>query len=279
MTRKDQTTRTKELSQYMTPAWVAQEIVQAYFQDLTLCDRVLEPSCGDGAFLAAIPDHVPAVGVEIDPELAARARRRTGREVIVGDFATVALEHSPTAIIGNPPFRQSVIASFLRRAWKELEADGRAGFILPAYALKTASTVSSMARHWDIRQDMLPCNLFQNLAHPLCFVTFTKVVSRAGTLEGFMLYRQHHAVTRFKRKYRALLDAGERSVWAAVVRAAMEGLGGEACLTDIYAEIQGHRPTPNNWWKAKVRQTLQRIGVRTGCATWAIPATNQAKAA
>lgn len=47
---------------------------------------VLEPSAGDGRFLMAVPDHVPAFGVEIDPALAPIAARNSGRQVIQGDF-------------------------------------------------------------------------------------------------------------------------------------------------------------------------------------------------
>ena len=45
---------------------------------LSSSDLVVEPSCGAGAFLKAIPDEVPVVGVKIDPELAEIARQNTG---------------------------------------------------------------------------------------------------------------------------------------------------------------------------------------------------------
>jgi hypothetical protein len=54
----------------MTPVWAAEEIVSHYFADLTENDRVVEPSCGIGRFLAALPAHVLALGVDIDPALA-----------------------------------------------------------------------------------------------------------------------------------------------------------------------------------------------------------------
>ena len=41
----------KQFSQWMTPAWAAEEIVDNYFRDLTSQDLVVEPSCGEGAFL------------------------------------------------------------------------------------------------------------------------------------------------------------------------------------------------------------------------------------
>ena len=69
---------------------------------LSSSDLVVEPSCGAGAFLKAIPDEVPVVGIEIDPELAELARQNPGGpHVITGDFATATLPSSVTAVIGK----------------------------------------------------------------------------------------------------------------------------------------------------------------------------------
>jgi len=68
---------------------------------LSSSDLVVEPSCGAGAFLKAIPDEVPVVGVKIDPELAEIAQQNTGPHVITGDFATATLPSSVTADIGK----------------------------------------------------------------------------------------------------------------------------------------------------------------------------------
>ena len=56
--------------------------------------RVLEPACGDGAFLARLPD---AVGLEIDPAHAPSGAR-------VQDFFTFNLDEKFETIIGNPPY-------------------------------------------------------------------------------------------------------------------------------------------------------------------------------
>lgn len=259
-----------ELGQYMTPDWAAEALVERYFGDLGAGDSVVEPSCGRGAFLRAIPADVPALGVEIDPALAAEARKRSGRPVIVGDFRLVDLPLAPVALIGNPPFRKATVDAFLDRAWQLLPEEGRVGFILPAFVFQTASTIEAMAERWSARQDMLPRNLFPRLSHPLCFALFTK--GRARGMVGFALYHELAAVNRLRARYQALLAEGEGSVWGAVTRAALEALGGEADLQRIYREIEGHRPTPNAFWQAKVRQTLQRIAVRTGAGRWALPA-------
>lgn len=256
----------KEHGQFMTPEWAARELVAHYFGDLASTDCVIEPSCGEGAFLRALPDHVPAIGVEIDPTLARRARLSSGREIIVGDFATAEIALRPTAVIGNPPFQLAKVQSILDRAWAMLPDDGRVGFILPCYTFQTADTVVALNQRWAIRQDMLPRNLFPGLSLPLCFAMLTK--AKGGKLFGFSLYHELSAVNRLQKRYRALLAQGQRNVWTAVTVAALQALGGEADLALIYAEIEGNRPTQNQWWRAKVRQQLQKSAVHAGASRW-----------
>lgn len=45
----------KNLNQYFTPEWAAMEIVEEFFGKFNNNDRVLEPSCGKGSFLKAVP--------------------------------------------------------------------------------------------------------------------------------------------------------------------------------------------------------------------------------
>lgn len=256
-----------DLGQFFTPEWVAEALVDRFYPGLGMHDRVVEPSCGDGAFLRVLPDWVPAIGVEIDPAFAAQARASSGREVLVGDFRTIDLPFRPSLLLGNPPFKNSLVMAFLERAWQLLPNDGEVGFILPAFAFQTASTIDALGARWGIAQDMLPRNVFPGLSHPLCFARLTK--GRRG-LVGFALYHEAATVMRLQKRYRALLAQGERSAWAAVTRAALEALGGAASLPDIYREIEGNRPTSNRYWKEKVRQQLQRIAYRTGPARWAV---------
>jgi len=54
--------------------------------------------CGNGHFLMALPDHVPATGIELDPAWAEEARRNSGREVITGDALSCDWGCTPTAI-------------------------------------------------------------------------------------------------------------------------------------------------------------------------------------
>jgi site-specific DNA-methyltransferase (adenine-specific) len=255
--------------QYLTPSWAAQLLVERHFAHLSSDDLVLEPSCGAGAFLSAIPDYVPAVGVEIDSELAARAIAATGRQVIVGDFRMVDLPLQPTVVIGNPPFRSDTVHEFLDRAWMLLPDEGRVGFILPCYTFQTSLTVERLAARWSLQQEMIPRDLFPRLSLPICFALLTKGPRR--DMVSFSLYHELVAVKRLAARYRALLAAGEGSVWAAVTRAAFEALGGAADLETLYREIEGIRPTTNKFWQAKVRQTVQRIAERVGPGRWALP--------
>lgn len=257
----------QQLGQWFTPRWAAEAIVENYFADLGIWDRVIEPSCGDGSFLSAIPDFVPAVGIEIDQAVAEAARRITGRQVITGDFTTCELPFAPTAVIGNPPFTQSLIQRFIDRAWSVLPDEGRCGLLLPVYALQTPSVVERMASKWHLRTDLIPKTLFPKIRLPLCFAVLTK--GKRGMV-GLSLYSETYAVSKLQKRYRALLAAGEGSVWVAVVRAAMEQLGGTCELSAIYKEIEGVRPTTNQFWQPKVRQTVQRIASRVGPGRWSL---------
>lgn len=258
----------KELGQYFTPDWAAESLLDLYYPRLGQGDTVLEPSCGTGAFLKAVPGAAQAIGVEIAPSLARIARERSGRMVVLGDFLSVDLPASPTHVIGNPPFKSKLVSGFLDRAWHLLPEEGECGFILPAFVMQTPSAVERLAQRWEIRQDMLPRNLFPRLSRPCCFVRFTKGPRRG--LVGFALYHEARAVQQLERRYRKMLAHAHGSVWEAVTRLAMLRLGGTAKLEQIYGEVQGNRPTSNAFWKAKVRQTLQRIGTRVGPGVWAV---------
>jgi hypothetical protein len=243
-----------KLSQYFTPVWFAELIVEKYFAKLDTGDVVVEPSCGAGAFLHALPARIPTIGVEIDSALAEQARRETGRRVITGDFRTIALDVRPTTIIGNPPFSIEIIEGFLARAHELLPDGGRVGFILPAFAFQTAARVVRQAERWSIAQDAIPRNIFHRLTTPLVFAMFSK--DRRRTLVGFALYRETNDVLRMEREYREAIAAGA-GVWRRLVAIALRRLGGRARLPEIYAELEGRKPGTGQFWREKVRQTLR----------------------
>jgi len=254
--------RTKELGQYPTHQWAAEAIIESFFPNPGAGSLVLEPSCGPGAFLAAVPAGVEAIGVDVDPFMAERARRNTGCRVLVGDFRTIELDFEPTHILGNPPFNLGLIDGFLDRAHELLPQGGQAGFILPAYAFQTAARVAGYADRWALSQSMIPRNLFPGLSLPLVFATFSK--DKRRTLIGFALYRETAAVQKLPAAYRELLATVGGPVWARVIRLALERLGGEANLQEIYREIEGNRPTSTPFWREQIRKVIRTPAA--GCA-------------
>lgn len=253
-----------QLHQWFTPRWVAEAIVERHFAHLDLCDKVLEPSCGAGAFLHAIPDHVDAIGVEIDPVVAATARAATGRQVIVGDFLQTELPSGITHVIGNPPFDSKLIHAFLRRVHGVLPEGGTAGLLLPAYVMQTHTKVMALNARWSISAELMPRNVFPRLKLPLVFALFRKDAARR--LVGFFLYRESADVSALPAPVRAELVTGARgSVWRAAVRRAFEILGcRSATPAQLYAAVE--RPTENRFWREKVRQVLQSYPEFRRCA-------------
>lgn len=249
----------KALGQYFTPCWVAEAIIDEHFSDLKVGSTVIEPSCGDGSFLHALPEHVNAIGIEIDPRWAEVARRQSGRHVLLGDFLKVPLPAKVDALVGNPPFKADLIAAFLDRAHPLLAEGGKFGMILPAYIFQTSSKVMTMAERWSISQSLLPRNLFPGLSMPLVFSMFTKEQHRR--LFGFFLYQETAEVAALAKQTRAVLESGARpgSVWRQAVHAAFDDIQlDEAPLDALYRALEGRRPSANPHFRAKVRQTLQR---------------------
>jgi site-specific DNA-methyltransferase (adenine-specific) len=259
-----------DLNQFFTPAWATQRIVEHFYPDLA-GKRVIEPSCGDGRFLMALPDACEAVGVEIDPVMAERARLNSGREVIEGDFSSVDLPFRPEVIVGNPPFSSDIIDSFLDRGYDMMDYGGEIGFILPVYLFQTASRVLRYHERFSLDQVLMPRNMFQGMQKPLMFARFKK--ERQRNLVGFFLYGETQAVLQLKKQYRLMFVGNESraSLWGEVVERALIALGGEASLDAIYTEIEGKRPYEgNSFWKQQVRKVLQRCAVRVARGRYAL---------
>ncbi len=133
--RKHEREYKRQNGQYMTPDILARQIVSEINFDN--CNRILEPSCGEGAFLSAIIDHltndphirkrnIELIGIEIDPLLAQRAHTSIQAECpirtsvyqadffhsyITNRFSGSTNEKEPylriggyDLIVGNPPF-------------------------------------------------------------------------------------------------------------------------------------------------------------------------------
>ena len=114
--------------------------------------RVLEPACGDGAFLKHFP---AALGIEIDPRHAP-----PGAEVM--NFFELAEDERFATIIGNPPYvryqdispgtrrlargsvldgRANLYLFFVEKCLRHLEPGGELIFITPRDLLKATSAV------------------------------------------------------------------------------------------------------------------------------------------
>ena len=249
----------KQLGQYFTPAWAAEILFDAHFSHLTDADLVWEPTCGTGACLAAVPEHIPAVGTELDSELAAIASANTGRLVSVGNCLTADLPPNITAVFGNPPFTLKLFMQLMDRCAGILKTGHKAGFILPAYFLQTSGTVRDMAREWSIHQEIIPRDLFHGLSKPLIFASFIR--DNYPKLIGFRLFDQVFEIRATNPKTQEELASkinGPRSVWREVIVGAITAAGGKAPLNRIYREIEGRRPTPNPFWKEQIRKVLQK---------------------
>lgn len=248
----------RELGQFFTPSWAAELLYEKHFSHLGADDFLIEPSCGDGSFLAAVPAVVPALGVEIDPVMAARARVNTGRPVVAGSFLSAELPGNASAILGNPPFQSDLIHRFLDRSWELLREDGAAAFILPAYVLQTSTAVNKLHSRWSISQALLPRNLFPRLSIPIVFTVFRK--ERVRRLVGFFLYAEAHQVAQIQKDCRRMLDqSGKAETWRSVTKFALLSLGGEADLNSIYRTVEPRRPSlANRFWEARIRNVLQK---------------------
>lgn len=267
------TAKVRQLDQYFTPAWVAEALVRRHFSHLSSNDFVVEPMCGPGRFLEAIPAHVPAMGIEIDPVEAERARKNTGRLIITSDIRDAVLPERPTLFLGNPPFKTGLFDTFLDKAINWLAAEGQIGMILPTYFFQTASRVARYNEQWSLYQEMIPRNIYPGLEKPLCFAIFTKDERRL--LVGFSLFHEQAFVGKLPEDVQEALING-RSSWAELVLEALDSYGGEADLPAIYEYVADRRPTGNPNWKEQVRKICQIRTQRTGRGRYSRKKTNEA---
>lgn len=254
----------KELSQWFTPSWAANDLVEHV--RLRPDDVVLEPSCGDGVFLQAIPSSHEAVGVEIDPAMATLARINSGREVILGDFRFVDIPVRPTLIIGNPPFKTDLVMEFLSRSYELLPDRGRVAFILSTHILQTPRHLVDLSSRWGMEHSIMPRTLFNRAERPLSFLQLTK---GGRGMKGMLLYQQAYFFNRLPLAAKKIANRGNGSVWFRVVSWAMSQAGGAADLPELYKLVGQNPPTTNKFLKEKVRQVLQQYFKRIGRGRWA----------
>lgn len=254
------------LSQWFTPFWVAEELVDDALRGMGRAN-VLEPSCGTGAFLAAVPRSNRAMGIDLDPRVVAAAVANSGREVLVGDFRTHDLGgFRPEVIVGNPPFEMDVVNGFLDRAHEILPEDGLIAMVLPAYAFQTPSQVTRWMDMFSIDVSMIPRTLFPGLSKPLVWAKCVKTTTRRFT--GMMLFAETRAIENMRPDVRRALEGP--GTWREAVSAALRSLGGEGSVSSIYDAMAPERRRTDHW-KPKVRQTLQRGFHPLGEGRWSLP--------
>lgn len=121
----------REQGQFMTPEWMADALIEEHFDYLVAGDRAVEPSCGKGAFLKAMPDEIEIIGVELDPDLAQIARSQCDRQIITGDFRLVDLPDQLAAerAFGNYERGRFVwVPKNVRSLAKPIPCNGMLGF-------------------------------------------------------------------------------------------------------------------------------------------------------
>jgi len=264
-------TQTCELNQFFTPLWAAERIIGHYYPDLSSSDTVFDVGCGDGRFLMSLPKQVTAYGFEVDPVLAKSAGENSGFPVITGCFTKVEFPAKPTVCLGNPPYDMSLVNRFLDRAFEAMDYGGKVGFLLPVYFFQTADTVLQYMSSWTLKYDLMPRNLFEGMSKPVMFAQFLK--ERQNASIGFFLFDETADVLKLSKKYRFLFIGNDSSshLWGAVIDKALASLGGEATTQQIYAEIEGNRPTKTQHWKAQIRKVLQQFYRKVGPATYGLP--------
>lgn len=110
--------------------------------------NVLEPSCGTGRFITALPKNASVLGVEIDPTTAAIAKLLSPHaEILQGGFQNVERGVPFDVVLGNPPFgdfkvfdpsfpegsKHSIHNYFITKSLSMLRPGGIAAFVVSRY--------------------------------------------------------------------------------------------------------------------------------------------------
>lgn len=166
------------LGQFFTPSPVAR-LALAAIAPLPSRLRVLDPMCGDGAFLAAA--HAAGAtrlyGIDIDPQIAALAAAIPGARITTGDALAPGLPaHLGTfdLVVGNPPYiRAGQVDARIRRA--------RAAAIADDWPELPRDLVEVVARHADLAATCLLRALrFVRPAGTLALVVSTALLDADG---------------------------------------------------------------------------------------------------
>src|SRR3546814_16764306 len=98
---------------------------------------------------------------------------------------------------------------------------------------------------------MIPRNIYPGLRDPLVFAIFSKDSRR--TLVGLALHREVAAVQNLPKSSRQMMMETGGALWPRIVMNALESLGGEENIEDIYRAIAGNRPTRHPFCHETIR--------------------------
>jgi hypothetical protein len=137
----------KDLQFYRTPDDVVERVLANIYQ---LKDKkVLEPSCGDGAFLRGLRKAgARTFGVEFD-SMRAAACRSQGFKVLTANFLQTVPDAIFDLVVMNPPFYGQHYAKHVEHALEFLVPGGTLYAILPVTARYDHHLLDHHKPHWD----------------------------------------------------------------------------------------------------------------------------------
>lgn len=231
----------KRLGAYYTPPAVVSTLVRWAVHQPS--DRMLDPSCGDGRFLAAHPN---SVGIEQDAKAAHEAMERApGSLVHEGDFFAWAAHTAERfeCAAGNPPFiryqtfkgevREQAIAlcarlgakfSGLSSSWAPflvataslLKPGGRLAFVVPAeigHAPYSAPLLEYLVAHFaSVHVVAFREKLFPQLSED-CWLLYADGFGGSASEIRFSAQTRFHAMSEPPRSFSAVPTSDWRSVW------------------------------------------------------------------
>ena len=122
-----------------------------------------------------------------------------------------------------------------------------------------------------MEHSILPRTLFNRMIRPLSFL---KLVKGGKGMRGMLLYRQAYFFNRLPLQAKKIASRGRGSVWLRITTWAMEQVGGAADLNQLYELIGRNPPTPNKFYREKIRQVLQIHFRQISRGRWAFKDAN-----
>ena len=136
----DLTDRKKEFQFFATPQNIAMRLA-VRLGDVSVSDRILEPSAGTGSLVKAVLEEWPDCTVdcyELMPENRVELEKITNARVLGDDFLTAEVGMYDK-IIANPPFSKNQDIKHVMKMWDHLAENGQMAVI--------------MSKHWRFAND------------------------------------------------------------------------------------------------------------------------------